>query len=56
MTVYVLFADFEYDGCPCLGVYASLEAAEAAWDSYESGGECLIQERVLGAAPAEEWR
>ena len=56
MTVYVLFADFEYDGCPCLGVYASQEAAEAAFESYESGGYCLIQERVLGAAPAEEWR
>lgn len=55
MTVYVLFADYEYDGCDCLGVYESYEAAEAAFDSYESGGEMLIQERVIGAHPASLW-
>ena len=59
MTVYVLFADYELEGCDCLGVYQSYEAAEAAFEVYsakvEDVGEILIQERVIGSTPEVLW-
>jgi len=51
MVVYVLMVGYDYEGSDCLGVYESQEAAQAAFDSYDSGGYCEIQERVIGAAP-----
>lgn len=59
MTVYVLFADYEIEGCDCLGVYKSYEAAEAAFEVYstqvEDAGEILVQERVIGSTPEARW-
>ena len=55
MTVYVLLVAYEYEGCELLGVYASEAEAQAAFDVHEQeepGGDCVIQDRVLGA-PAD---
>jgi hypothetical protein len=50
MTVYVLLVGYDYEGCECLGVYLSEAEAQAAFDQYDTGGYCVIEERVIGAA------
>jgi hypothetical protein len=56
MTVYVLLVAYPYEGCECIGVYSSREAAQIAFEEYEStSGECLIEERVVGDSPATQW-
>lgn len=51
MVVYVLMVGYDYEGSDCLGVYASRDDAQAAFDTYDSGGYCEIQPRLIGAAP-----
>ena len=52
MTVYVLMVSYEYEGCELLGVYASEEEAQAAFDGGDGEGDCVIQDRIIGA-PAD---
>jgi hypothetical protein len=50
MTVYVLLVGYEYEGCECLGVYMTEAEASAAFELVDTGGYCVIEERVIGAA------
>jgi hypothetical protein len=50
MTVYVLLVGYEYEGQECLGVYLTEAEAIAAFEPYDTGGYCVIEERVIGAA------
>jgi len=52
MVVYVLLVGYPYEGCECLGVYATEDEALAAFSNYPSGGEAVVERRVVGA-PAE---
>jgi hypothetical protein len=53
MVVYVLLVGYDYEGQQCLGVYASRQEAQEAFDAVDwLGGYCEIEERVLGV-PAE---
>ena len=52
MVVYVLLSAYPYEGCECLGVYASYSDAQAAFDASSVGGECVIEERLIGASPS----
>ena len=51
MVVYVLLSAYPYEGCECLGVYASQEEALAAWEAWQCGGDLVLEERVVGASP-----
>jgi hypothetical protein len=60
MTVYVLLGEMDYEGHTLLGVYASREEAEAAFEAHEEGRSCtfdrmVVQERVLGVAAEIQW-
>ena len=52
MVVYVLLVGYEYEGCECLGVYETEQAALEAFEVYATGGYAVVERRVLGA-PAD---
>ena len=53
MTVYVLLVGYDYEGQQRLGVYASRQEAQEAFDAADwLGGYCEIEERVLGVPAA----
>jgi hypothetical protein len=52
MTVYVLLVGYDYEGDSCLGVYLTEAEALAAFELVKTGGYCVIEERVIGAAAA----
>lgn len=60
-TVYVLLHTLDYEGSSLLGVYASEDAARAAWETWQadhptvSPDECDIREAVVGAPASWDW-
>ena len=55
MTVYVLLVGYDYEGQQCLGVYATEAEAQAAFDQYDTGGYCEIEQRLIGAPAAVQY-
>jgi len=55
MTVYVLLVGYEYEGQECLGVYLTEDEARAAFEPFDTGGYCVIEQRVIGAAAAVQY-
>ena len=51
MTVFVLTQEWQYEGEAVLGVYASLEDAQAAARTYDTGSDFLqVYQIQLGSA------
>jgi hypothetical protein len=61
MTVYALLWTIDYEGSSLLGVYASREAAQSAWEVWRDGlvtvsdDECEIRAMVIGAEAESSW-
>lgn len=61
MIVFALLGEMDYEGHTLLGVYASREEAEAAFEVHEGDGRVctfdrmLVEERVVGAAAEMRW-
>lgn len=60
MIVFALLGEMDYEGHTLLGIYASREEAEAAFEAHEEGRICtfdrmVVEERVIGAAAETRW-
>lgn len=59
MKVYALLGTFDYEGSCLLGVYTSMEKAEAALviekENELQFDEYIINEYVIDAAPGRKW-
>ena len=55
MAIFTLLVSYEYEGNSLLGVYSTLEAAEAAWEAWSEGEEYGIKviSRVVLDSPAK---